>query len=178
MRLVGTKLMKVFAGILSAAAFACTLLSGAPASAVPFQVLLERDTDADAGAEVFLVTYDSFADLLSNDFSASSFSQLNINANFSAGGLAFDGSAYQLLLERDTDADAGSEVFLVTYDSYADLLSNDFSASSFSQLNINANFSAGGLAATVPPVPIPPALWLFGSGLIGLAGIARRKKAA
>jgi len=26
-------------------------------------------------------------------------------------------------------------------------------------------------------VPIPPALWLFGSGLLGLVGIARRKKA-
>lgn len=26
-------------------------------------------------------------------------------------------------------------------------------------------------------VPIPPALWLFGSGLVGLIGIARRKKA-
>lgn len=25
------------------------------------------------------------------------------------------------------------------------------------------------------PVPVPPALWLFGSGLLGLAGIARRK---
>ena len=27
-----------------------------------------------------------------------------------------------------------------------------------------------------PPVPVPPAVWLFGSGLIGLIGIARRKK--
>ena len=27
-------------------------------------------------------------------------------------------------------------------------------------------------------VPVPPALWLFGSGLLGLIGIARRKKAA
>jgi len=27
-------------------------------------------------------------------------------------------------------------------------------------------------------VPIPPAAWLFGSGLLGLVGIARRKKAA
>jgi hypothetical protein len=27
-------------------------------------------------------------------------------------------------------------------------------------------------------VPIPPALWLFGSGLLGLIGISRRKKAA
>ena len=31
---------------------------------------------------------------------------------------------------------------------------------------------------TVNPVPIPAAVWLFGSGLIGLVGIARRKKAA
>jgi len=28
----------------------------------------------------------------------------------------------------------------------------------------------------VNPVPVPAAVWLFGSGLIGLAGIARRKK--
>jgi hypothetical protein len=27
-------------------------------------------------------------------------------------------------------------------------------------------------------VPIPPAIWLFGSGLLGLVGVARRKKAA
>jgi hypothetical protein len=27
-----------------------------------------------------------------------------------------------------------------------------------------------------PPVPVPPALWLFGSGLLGLIGLARRKK--
>jgi len=28
------------------------------------------------------------------------------------------------------------------------------------------------------PVPVPPAAWLFGSGLLGLIGIARRKKSA
>jgi len=28
------------------------------------------------------------------------------------------------------------------------------------------------------PVPIPAAVWLFGSGLIGLVGIARRKPMA
>ena len=26
------------------------------------------------------------------------------------------------------------------------------------------------------PVPIPAAVWLFGSGLLGLIGVARRKK--
>lgn len=29
----------------------------------------------------------------------------------------------------------------------------------------------------VAPVPLPPALWLFGTGLIGLIGLAKRKKA-
>jgi hypothetical protein len=28
------------------------------------------------------------------------------------------------------------------------------------------------------PVPVPAALWLFGSGLLGLIGISRRKKTA
>jgi len=36
----------------------------------------------------------------------------------------------------------------------------------------SANFTPG------PAVPIPAALWLFGSGLLGLVGIARRRKAA
>ncbi|MDX2506101.1 MAG: VPLPA-CTERM sorting domain-containing protein [Gammaproteobacteria bacterium] len=30
----------------------------------------------------------------------------------------------------------------------------------------------------VEPVPVPAAVWLFGSGLLGLVGVARRKKAA
>lgn len=31
---------------------------------------------------------------------------------------------------------------------------------------------------TAAPVPVPAAVWLFGSGLLGLVGVARRKKAA
>ena len=31
---------------------------------------------------------------------------------------------------------------------------------------------------SIPTVPVPAAVWLFGSGLLGLIGIARRKKAA
>jgi hypothetical protein len=32
--------------------------------------------------------------------------------------------------------------------------------------------------ATVSSVPVPAAAWLFGSGLLGLLGVSRRKKAA
>ena len=35
-----------------------------------------------------------------------------------------------------------------------------------------------GWAVRAGDVPVPAAVWLFGSGLLGLIGIARRKKAA
>ena len=39
-------------------------------------------------------------------------------------------------------------------------------------------FFINGLNLAPTQVPIPPAVWLFGSGLLGLIGVARRKKAA
>jgi hypothetical protein len=41
--------------------------------------------------------------------------------------------------------------------------------------NIDNGFSGATYSASA--TPIPPALWLFGSGLLGLIGMARRKKA-
>jgi hypothetical protein len=39
-----------------------------------------------------------------------------------------------------------------------------------------ASLSAAGLVLSAPPtVPLPPAIWLLGSGLLGLTGVARRK---
>jgi len=65
--------------------------------------------------------------------------------------------------------------------------SNTFIGTDFTSLGLNsgsytwtwANGSASdSLIVNVGPVPVPPALWLFGSGLLGLVGMARRKKAA
>jgi hypothetical protein len=42
----------------------------------------------------------------------------------------------------------------------------------------NANFNLQGVALAESAVPVPAAVWLFGSGLLGLVGIARRKKKA
>jgi len=39
------------------------------------------------------------------------------------------------------------------------------------------SYNGGGLVFAPSSVPIPAALWLFGSGLLGLIGLARRKKA-
>jgi hypothetical protein len=44
--------------------------------------------------------------------------------------------------------------------------------------NTNVALSAAGLQFTksgVAPVPLPPAVWLLGGGLLGLAGVGRRK---
>ena len=71
---------------------ACAASMPHHARAVPFHVLLESDANLDAGQEIFLVSYDSYADVLSNTQASASFSQLNVNANYSVGGSTFDGS--------------------------------------------------------------------------------------
>ena len=40
------------------------------------------------------------------------------------------------------------------------------------------NITVNGTAAPPAVIPVPAAVWLFGSGLIGLVGVARRKKAS
>jgi hypothetical protein len=52
-----------------------------------------------------------------------------------------------------------------------------YSATSY--VSIGAGAQVGGTSCITPPnaVPLPAAAWLFGSGLIGLVGLARRKKA-
>lgn len=49
-------------------------------------------------------------------------------------------------------------------------------------IHMNFSLSAGDTVTfdtlfDVTPVPVPAAVWLFGSGLLGLVGVARRKKA-
>ena len=44
--------------------------------------------------------------------------------------------------------------------------------------DFNANFDITSIKIdSITPVPVPAAVWLFGSGLLGLVGVARRKKA-
>ena len=41
-----------------------------------------------------------------------------------------------------------------------------------------ANFNLDGITPDASPVPVPAAAWLFGTGLVGLAGVGRRRKNA
>ncbi len=50
----------------------------------------------------------------------------------------------------------------------------------FSMVSVNVDIGSGNSmeVLSISTVPIPAAVWLFGSGLLGLLGIARRKKAS
>jgi hypothetical protein len=86
-----------------------------------------------------------------------------------------------LPLVEDTIADAAEDTAILGGDKTgiggSPMLSGPFPG-------YNANFDVDtititGLTIVDPePVPLPAAVWLFGSGLLGLLGIARRKKRA
>ncbi len=60
--------------------------------------------------------------------------------------------------------------------SYADLLSDIVSMDLRIGIHVQA-YASGGSESFVNNVPVPAAVWLFGSGLLGLVGVARRKRA-
>lgn len=75
------------------------------------------------------------------------------------------------------NADYNSEGNIVTSYQGAD---NGFDTTGFPDIGFdNQSYSYMGslLVHEVAAVPVPAAIWLFGSGLIGLAGIIQRKKA-
>ena len=68
---------------------------------------------------------------------------------------------------------------LVDFDYLKDTTTPKFNSNvmSFDNLSVGTLFGDWEGTVTLQAVPIPAAVWLFGSGLLGLAGIARRKKA-
>ena len=125
-----------FAAALCAAALVPTLAHGVT------RVLLESNQNRE-DQEVYLVTYNSQANLVSNTIDAQGFSALNISEDFSAGDFAFDSAGYHLLLESNANLDS-NEIFLVTYANFADLESNTIASQGFLPLNISEDFSIGG----------------------------------
>ena len=123
-----------------------------------------------------------------------SLSLLSANIN----GAVYDSSSYTLEVYGFEVTDlrvldsTGQVVSQLTFDGYFDTqngtldmfyygdqtlysgTSYTFNSASYPLLyDQNSAFSM--TSVTVSPVPVPAAVWLFGSGLVGLAGIARRK---
>jgi len=145
-----------------------------------YRMLIERDTDAFPGQEVFAITFDTFEDLLESNITSvgTGFSQLNIAPNFDIGGLAYDGT-FKLLVEQTTDAFGGDEVAFAEFETFQDLIDSNITDQGFTQINIAPNFGIGGFVFEpnpidpVTPVPLPAGAWFLASAL-GLLALRRR----
>ena len=93
-------------------------------------------------------------------------SSLHYNADFSDLGLSIDGDFVLAVSGDGTTTWVGGEV---NFGSVFTVPESNFYAITFD------GFGGFEVVVDVSPVPVPAAVWLFGSGLIGLVGVARRK---
>ncbi len=98
-----------------------------------------------------------------------SFIELANNTFDSDAGLGASWSGESILLT--VDAGMVGELLQLGFNNTA----TDYSPSGVFYDNLC--FDAAGGCGGVPEVPVPAAVWLFGSGLLGLVGVARRRKA-
>ena len=85
-----------------------------------------------------------------------------------------DGAEFDLVIDRGLVSEF-SGTFTLEH-----LFTTDITGTTFEFMNLNTidtdPFRFYISAMEVTAVPVPAAVWLFGSGLLGLAGIARRKR--
>jgi len=83
-------------------------------------------------------------------------------ASFATATPAWEGLALSFVFSAGKDSFNGT------------LTGTDTSGSGLSANTTTINWQIAGTAVAAPAVPVPAAAWLFGSGLIGLAGARRR----
>ena len=130
-----------------------------------YRLMGETDTTAGAGVESVMWTYDTYADLLANN-GTFQWTNFDWNPSFHTGGLAFDGK-YRLYGEQDTTTNgAGSEGIIFTYDTYADLMANNWSNDEFTQVDWEPRRMTRGF--TYESVPEPATFAILGLGALAL----------
>ncbi|HEY4366979.1 MAG TPA: VPLPA-CTERM sorting domain-containing protein [Steroidobacteraceae bacterium] len=96
----------------------------------------------------------------------------NIGGQWGNPGTLGDGADHVFAINDNNAADIGSAqaFYLATSTTGGNGVQGRLFQTASLQLDANGDLHA------VAPVPLPAALWLFGSGLVGLAGIGRRRR--
>jgi len=117
-------------------------------------------------------TLDSRADNFVNYTGFNSVSQVTAGAPIEGGGSTPPPDSTDESDPMDTTVTWGIYAMNITLADFFD------SGASFTgvQLDISGYNAVPSLVGTTAVVPVPAAVWLFGSGLLGLVGVARRKK--
>lgn len=107
----------------------------------------------------------------------------HVTLNFSGWGMIWNDSTEAIVLDGNNSytfpaVDTGIATLTCGSDcSLGDTFSLDYKAHVTSGfLSLNGIYYTVHLEGIVSTVPVPAAVWLFGSGLIGLAGVARRSR--
>jgi len=142
-----------------------------------YRLMLSSRTDFGAGNDVYLLTFDTLDDLINAPSfgGPGSFSGIDVSPDYVATGLTYDGK-YRLMLSSRTDFGAGNDVYLLTYDTFDDLINAPSfgGPGMFSGIDIAPDYMAMGLAyEAATPVPEPPAAALMLLALAGLATVRR-----
>ena len=119
-------------------------------------LIFERDIDIAGQTDLFLISYASQADFVSNTAPAQTALPQAIAGNFSLGGLTVDAlGGWHLIFERDIDIVGQTDLFLISYASQADFVSNTAPAQTALPQAIAGNFSLGGFHIDVVSAPPP-----------------------
>ena len=109
------------------------------------QYVALRESDPGGLNNYNFATYDTYNDLRNNNFSSSSSMKVQWGTGVSARGLAHDGERYILLIESDPGG--LNNVNLAFYDTYLDLINNNFSGTqSWGKATWGTGVSVVGLA--------------------------------
>jgi hypothetical protein len=89
----------------------------------------------------------------------------------------FGGDTYSFTMSTITINSQTSDAISLQGTGFASITGLDDTSGNFS-LTLNQSGQAFSFSSSASVVPVPAAVWLFASGLLSLAGIARRKKVA
>jgi hypothetical protein len=136
------------------------------------------------GMQSFSFNYDNSLSVLASNISDIDPASWIISQDANAGGgfgkfefqLDGTGSMRTELLTFSISGVTGDTVFDYATGSTLNPSSGEFFAAHIAGFDTTNGVTSAQFAGSTPAVPVPAAAWLFGSGLLGLAGIARRRK--